>query len=94
MFKITLQTLELSSLFWSIITSLIILYVTSCILIGLLAHKSYGLWLRLLLGIELSLITELTRLIARHIIFIRESPESDLSTQTCYRIFFSMYSIG
>jgi hypothetical protein len=98
MVSITLSTLELSTLVWSIITALILVYVTLCILLGVLKYRSFGLWLKLILGIEFTLLAELVRLIARHTIFTilakPPSPISDQRYQTCYRLFFSMYSLG
>ena len=89
---------ELSSLIWSILTVFVLLYVTVCIYVGIVKYKSTGLWLRLLIGIEITLLAEITRFIARHHFFViltsGEFSQKQRQVETCNRIFFSMYSFS
>jgi hypothetical protein len=96
MVAITLQSLELSTLVWSIINVMILVYVTLCILLGMLKYRSFGLWMKLIVGVQLTLMADITRLITRHTYYavLQKPPVSVQQIQTLNRLFFSMYSVG
>jgi len=57
---------QLSSLVWAIITFIVLIYNSIILLLCLVKIRTTGLWTKLLIAIELTLIAELIRLIARH----------------------------
>ena len=46
---------ESSAVVWTILTGVTAIYVTACITMAALIYKSFGLWFKLEVGVELSL---------------------------------------
>jgi hypothetical protein len=96
-----MKSLEKNNLIWAFITCLTSLYVSTCILIGAINYRSFGLWFKLEVGVAVTLLAFLVIFICDFKIEVLKDEKATTSTselvariRTLKSIYYSMYSFS